>query len=180
MKRMLINASHPEEVRVALVDGQRLYDLDIEHRTREQKKANIYKGKITRIEPSLEAAFVDFGAERHGFLPLKEISRQYFQKDPKDIRNYRPITLLNVDYKVLARILAEKLKRVCESAISNPQKGFVPGRQITDLIRQMHLIQEYVDGTDTRGVIMLLDMEKAFDRCSTATYGTTHPNRRTS
>ena len=86
MKRMLINATHPEEVRVALVDGQRLYDLDIEHRTREQKKANIYKGKITRVEPSLEAAFVDFGAERHGFLPLKEISRQYFQKDPKDIQ----------------------------------------------------------------------------------------------
>ncbi|MBM7333810.1 MAG: ribonuclease E [Alcanivorax sp.] len=86
MKRMLINATHPEEIRVALVDGQRLYDLDIEHRTRVQKKANIYKGKITRIEPSLEAAFVDFGAERHGFLPLKEISRQYFQKDPKDIQ----------------------------------------------------------------------------------------------
>ncbi|AFT71009.1 Ribonuclease, Rne/Rng family protein [Alloalcanivorax dieselolei B5] len=83
---MLINAAHPEEVRVALVDGQRLYDLDIEHRSREQKKANIYKGKITRIEPSLEAAFVDFGAERHGFLPLKEISRQYFTKDPKDIQ----------------------------------------------------------------------------------------------
>ncbi|MDX1804553.1 MAG: ribonuclease E [Alcanivorax sp.] len=86
MKRMLINATHPEEVRVALVDGQRLYDLDIEHRTREQKKSNVYKGKITRVEPSLEAAFVDFGAERHGFLPLKEISRQYFQKDPKDIQ----------------------------------------------------------------------------------------------
>ena len=86
MKRMLINASHAEELRVALVDGQRLYDLDIEHRTREQKKSNIYKGKITRIEPSLEAAFVDFGAERHGFLPLKEISRGYFTKDPKDIQ----------------------------------------------------------------------------------------------
>lgn len=86
MKRMLINATHPEEVRVALVDGQKLYDLDIEHRTREQKKANIYKGKITRVEPSLEAAFVDFGAERHGFLPLKEISRQYFTRDPKDIQ----------------------------------------------------------------------------------------------
>ena len=84
MKRMLINATHAEEVRVALVDGQKLYDLDIEHRTREQKKANIYKGKITRVEPSLEAAFVDFGAERHGFLPLKEISREYFQKDGKD------------------------------------------------------------------------------------------------
>lgn len=78
MKRMLINATQEEEMRVALVDGQRLYDLDIEHRTRIQKKANIYKGKITRVEPSLEAAFVDFGAERHGFLPLKEISRQYF------------------------------------------------------------------------------------------------------
>lgn len=86
MKRMLINATHAEEVRVALVDGQRLYDLDIEHRTREQKKANIYKGKITRVEPSLEAAFVDFGADRHGFLPLKEISRQYFQKDLKDVQ----------------------------------------------------------------------------------------------
>ena len=80
MKRMLINASHTEEMRVAMVDGQRLYDLDIENRTREQKKSNIYKGKITRVEPSLEAAFVDYGAERHGFLPLKEISREYFKK----------------------------------------------------------------------------------------------------
>ena len=75
MKRMLINATQEEELRVALVDGQKLYDLDIENRTRIQKKANIYKGKITRVEPSLEAAFVDFGAERHGFLPLKEIAR---------------------------------------------------------------------------------------------------------
>ncbi|WP_083005635.1 ribonuclease E [Halomonas sp. GT] len=81
MKRMLINATQPEELRVALVDGQRLYDLDIESGAREQKKANIYRGKITRVEPSLEAAFVDFGAERHGFLPLKEISREYFIKD---------------------------------------------------------------------------------------------------
>ena len=78
MKRMLINATHSEELRVALVDGQKLYDLDIEASSREQKKANIYKGKITRIEPSLEAAFVDFGADRHGFLPLKEISKEYF------------------------------------------------------------------------------------------------------
>ncbi|OGT71229.1 MAG: hypothetical protein A3H44_00290 [Gammaproteobacteria bacterium RIFCSPLOWO2_02_FULL_57_10] len=80
MKRMLINATQEEELRVALVDGQRLYDLDIENRARIQKKASIYKGKITRVEPSLEAAFVDFGAERHGFLPLKEISPQYFTK----------------------------------------------------------------------------------------------------
>ncbi len=82
MKRMLINATQPEELRVALVDGQRLYDLDIESGAREQKKANIYRGKITRVEPSLEAAFVDFGAERHGFLPLKEVSRDYFIKEP--------------------------------------------------------------------------------------------------
>ncbi len=81
MKRMLINATQPEELRVALVDGQRLYDLDIESGAREQKKANIYRGKITRVEPSLEAAFVDYGADRHGFLPLKEISREYFVKD---------------------------------------------------------------------------------------------------
>ena len=80
MKRMLINATQNEELRVALVDGQKLYDLDIENRTRIQKKANIYKGKVTRVEPSLEAAFVNFGSERHGFLPLKEISKQYFSK----------------------------------------------------------------------------------------------------
>jgi ribonuclease E len=85
MKKMLINATQPEELRVALVDGQRLYDLDIENRTRLQKKSNIYKGKITRVEPSLEAAFVDFGAERHGFLPLKEIAREYFYKDPGNV-----------------------------------------------------------------------------------------------
>ncbi|HGY9584626.1 TPA: ribonuclease E [Vibrio harveyi] len=78
MKRMLINATQKEELRVALVDGQRLFDLDIESPGHESKKANIYKGRITRIEPSLEAAFVDYGAERHGFLPLKEIAREYF------------------------------------------------------------------------------------------------------
>ncbi|MEH6575771.1 MAG: ribonuclease E [Amphritea sp.] len=77
---MLINATQSEELRVALVDGQRMYDLDIESSSREQKKANIYKGKITRVEPSLEAAFVEYGSERHGFLPLKEISREYFTK----------------------------------------------------------------------------------------------------
>jgi ribonuclease E len=76
---MLINATQPEELRVALVDGQKLYDLDIEVPARGQKKSNVYKGKITRVEPSLEAAFVDYGAERHGFLPLKEIARSYFK-----------------------------------------------------------------------------------------------------
>ncbi len=79
MKRMLVNATQDEELRVALVDGQRIYDLDIEIPSREQKKANVYKGRITRVEPSLEACFVEYGAERHGFLPLKEVSKSYFK-----------------------------------------------------------------------------------------------------
>ena len=88
MKRMLINATQPEELRVALVDGQRLYDLDIEATGREQKKSNIYKCKIVRIEPSLEASFVDFGAERHGFLPFKEIARSLLKsKNSEDSRS---------------------------------------------------------------------------------------------
>jgi ribonuclease E len=80
MKRMLINATQPEELRVAIADGQNLVDLDIEVPAQEQKKSNIYKGRITRVEPSLEACFVEFGSERHGFLPLKEISREYFSE----------------------------------------------------------------------------------------------------
>ena len=81
MKRMLINAAQPEELRVALVDGQELYDLDIEVPSAEQKKGNIYKGRISRVEPSLEACFVDYGAERHGFLPLREVAPAYRRKD---------------------------------------------------------------------------------------------------
>ncbi len=80
MKRMLFNATQAEELRVAIVDGQKLIDLDIESAAKEQRKSNIYKGVITRIEPSLEAAFIDYGAERHGFLPFKEVSRAYFQQ----------------------------------------------------------------------------------------------------
>src|SRR6201994_4199521 len=79
MKRMLVNAVQEEELRVALVDGQKLYDLSIEIPSREQKKSNIYRGRITRVEPSLEAAFVEYGAQRHGFLPLKEVSKEYFR-----------------------------------------------------------------------------------------------------
>jgi ribonuclease E len=75
---MLINTTQPEELRVAMVDGQKLYDLDIEVPSRGQKKSNVYKAKVTRVEPSLEAAFVDYGGNRHGFLPLKEIARSYF------------------------------------------------------------------------------------------------------
>ncbi len=81
MKRMLFNATQQEELRVAIVDGQRLIDLDIESASREQRKSNIYKGVITRIEPSLEAAFVDYGEERHGFLPFKEVTKSYFRPD---------------------------------------------------------------------------------------------------
>jgi len=85
MKRMLFNATHPEELRVAIVDGQKLLDLDIESSSNAQRKGNIYQGRVTRVEPSLEAAFVDYGAERQGFLPLKEISRSHF-------RNFSPST----------------------------------------------------------------------------------------
>ena len=81
MKRMLFNATQQEELRVAIVEGQKLVDLDIESASREQRKSNIYKGVITRIEPSLEAAFVDYGEERHGFLPFKEVARSYFRSD---------------------------------------------------------------------------------------------------
>jgi len=84
MKRILINALQAEEIRVATVEGQKLYDLDIESSDREQKKGNIYRAKISRIEPSLEAAFIDFGSERHGFLPLKEISPEYFYNAPTE------------------------------------------------------------------------------------------------
>jgi ribonuclease E len=80
MKRMLFNATQSEELRVAIVDGQKLIDLDIEHAGKEQRKSNIYKGVITRIEPSLEAAFVDYGMDRHGFLPFKEVSRSYYKE----------------------------------------------------------------------------------------------------
>ena len=81
MKRMLFNATQSEELRVAIVDGQKLIDLDIESAGKEQRKSNIYKGVITRIEPSLEAAFVNYGTDRHGFLPFKEVARSYFQDD---------------------------------------------------------------------------------------------------
>jgi ribonuclease E len=89
MKRMLFNATQAEELRVAIVDGQKLIDLDIETTGKEQRKGNIYKGLVTRIEPSLEAAFVDYGNERHGFLPFKEVSRAFFQGDNVDVSRAR-------------------------------------------------------------------------------------------
>lgn len=108
MKRMLINATQPEELRVALVDGQRLYDLDIENRARAQKKANIYKGRIARVEPSLEAAFVDYGAERHGFLPLKEISREYFTKSADPQSRVRIQEVLKEGTEVIVQVDKEE------------------------------------------------------------------------
>lgn len=92
MKRMLFNATHSEEHRVAIVDGQKLLDLDIESSSSYLKKGNIYKAKVTRVEPSLEAAFVDYGSERHGFLPMKEISKNYF----KNYDNKTPISQLRI------------------------------------------------------------------------------------
>lgn len=91
MKRMLINATHAEEVRVALITGNRLYDFDLENRTREQKKSNIYKGHVTRVEPSLEAVFVEYGAGRQGFLSMREIANSYFQADPRQTSNIREL-----------------------------------------------------------------------------------------
>ena len=80
MKRMLINATQPEERRLAIVDGQKLIDFETEIEGREQRKGNIYKAVVTRVEPSLEACFVDYGEDRHGFLPFKEISQNYFRE----------------------------------------------------------------------------------------------------
>ena len=95
MKRMLFNATHSEELRVAIVDGQKLIDLDIESANYQQKKGNIYKARVTRVEPSLEAAFVDYGAERQGFLPLKEISRSYFS-GPESKGTQGPVRIKDV------------------------------------------------------------------------------------
>lgn len=109
MKRMLINATQQEELRVALVDGQRLYDLDIENARHAQKKSNIYKGKITRIEQSLEAVFVDYGAERHGFLPLKEISREYLSTNYELNNNKTHIKdILNDNAELIVQIDKEE------------------------------------------------------------------------
>src|SRR5579872_1003238 len=106
MKRMLINATHRnEELRIALANGQQLYDLIIESSGREQKQSNIYKGKVTRIEPSLEAAFVDYGEERHGFLPFKEIARSCFKSSYEDQGRRPSITdVIEEDQEIIVQI----------------------------------------------------------------------------
>ena len=103
MKRMLFNATQAEELRVAIVDGQKLIDLDIESAAKEQRKSNIYKAVITRLEPSLEAAFVDYGADRHGFLPFKEIGKTYLQKDG-DASRVRPQDVLKEGDELIVQV----------------------------------------------------------------------------
>lgn len=107
MKRMLFNATHQEELRVAIVDGQKLIDLDIETAGREQRKGNIYKGVITRIEPGLEACFVSYGEERHGFLPFKEVARTYF-KEGVDVRTARIQDALTEGQELIIQVEKEE------------------------------------------------------------------------
>src|SRR6266699_1922005 len=107
MKRMLVNATQEEELRVALVDGQKLFDLSIDLPSREQKKANVYKARISRVEPSLEACFVDYGAQRHGFLPLKEVSKECFRQQPQGSRmNIRE--LLSEGQEIIVQVEKEE------------------------------------------------------------------------
>src|ERR1700753_2352087 len=108
MKRMLVNAVQEEELRVALVDGQKLYDLSIEIPSREQKKSNIYKGRITRVEPSLEAAFVEYGAQRHGFLPLKEVSKEYFSQAQNGAANRNIKEMLREGQELIVQVEKEE------------------------------------------------------------------------
>ena len=107
MKRMLFNATHAEELRVAIVEGQKLIDLDIEAAGREQRKSNIYKGVITRVEPSLEACFVSYGEERHGFLPFKEVSKQYF-REGVDVRTARVQDALKEGMELFVQVEKEE------------------------------------------------------------------------
>jgi len=165
---MLVNATQQEELRVAMVDGQELYDLDIEVPSREQRKANIYKGRLTRIEPSLEAAFVDFGANRHGFLPLKEISSEYFVRQPEEGARVQIKEVLKEGQEIVVQV--EKEERGNKGAAlttfvslagrflvlmpNNPRAGGV-SRRITgedrDVVRQS---LEDLDPPDGMGCIV--------------------------
>ena len=138
MKRMLINATQKEELRMAMVDGQNLYDLNIELPSNERKKSNIYKGKITRVEPSLEAAFVDYGAERHGFLPLKEISSEYF------IKNINPEDLfLRVERQTLRRLDNSRSVLFTVRVHVDPVSSILTNQQaVVDLIKAIQNLEE--------------------------------------
>ena len=167
MKRMLINATHAEELRVALVDGQKLLDLDIERAYKEQKKSNIYKGRITRVEPSLEAAFVDYGAERHGFLPLKEIAREYFQQQESGQGRKRIQELIREGQEVIVQV--DKEERSSKGAAlttfvslagrylvlmpNNPRAGGVSRRIEGDDRTQIRQHLQLLDIPENMGVI---------------------------
>ena len=163
MKRILINATQREELRVAIVDGQKLFDLDIELASREQKKSNIYKGRITRVEPSLEACFVDYGAERHGFLPLKEVSKSYFKQSSGNIRD-----LLSEGQEIIVQV--EKEERGNKGAAlttfislagrylvlmpNNPKAGGVSRRAEGEDREEAKQALEQLQIPDTMGVIV--------------------------
>ena len=163
MKRILINATQREELRVAIVDGQKLFDLDIELASREQKKSNIYKGRITRVEPSLEACFVDYGAERHGFLPLKEVSKSYFKQSSGQIRD-----LLSEGQEIIVQV--EKEERGNKGAAltsfislagrylvlmpNNPKAGGVSRRAEGEDREEAKQALEQLEIPDTMGVIV--------------------------
>ena len=123
MKRMLINATQPEELRVALVDGQKLYDFDIEIPSKEQKKSNIYKGIITRVEPSLEAAFINYGAEKHGFLPFKEISSQASKLV------FKAVSSISLPFVALAEFISTDVNASVWSITNEPPEGNDTSRQ---------------------------------------------------
>ncbi|MDR1350223.1 MAG: Rne/Rng family ribonuclease [Zoogloeaceae bacterium] len=166
MKRMLFNATQAEELRVAIVDGQKLIDLDIESAAKEQRKSNIYKGTITRIEPSLEAVFVDYGAERHGFLPFKEISKRYFQPGADNRSNIR--NALRVGQELILQV--DKDERHNKGAAlttfislagrylvlmpNNPRGGGISRRAEGDERAELHTIQDQLEVPDGMSLII--------------------------
>ncbi len=168
MKRMLVNATQEEELRVALVDGQRIYDLDVELPSREQKKANIYKGRITRVEPSLEACFVEYGAERHGFLPLKEVAKEYFKTQAAASGKLNIRELVNEGQEIIVQV--EKEERGTKGAAlttfvslagrflvlmpNNPRAGGVSRRIEGEDRDQLREALEQVDIPESMGAIV--------------------------
>src|SRR5271167_4827445 len=168
MKRMLVNAVQEEELRVALVDGQKLYDLSIEIPSREQKKSNIYKGRITRVEPSLEAAYVEYGAQRHGFLPLKEVSKEYFRAQPANQGRLNIKDLLQEGQELIVQV--EKEERGNKGAAlttfislagrylvlmpNNPRAGGVSRRIEGDDRANLKEVLDHLELPDEMGVII--------------------------
>lgn len=159
MKRMLINATQPEEVRIALVNGQKLYDLDVETPHHQKKKANIYKGTITRIEPSLEAAFVDYGSERHGFLPFKEVAEELY---PKNSDNKRPTIkeVLQEGQEIIVQVQKEERSNkgaalTTQITLAGPYVVMMPNNpKAGGISRQI----EGNDRSDTREALSNIDM----------------------